>query len=60
MGHAACHQRNPMPPRLRFAVLSLTSIAFTQAVQADQLAAIKAKGAPDCRTPDMDEPNSFI
>ncbi|WP_180977536.1 hypothetical protein [Janthinobacterium sp. ROICE36] len=49
-----------MPPRLRFAVLSLTSIAFTQAVQADQLAAIKAKGAPDCRTPDMDEPNSFI
>ena len=49
-----------MPPRLRFAVLSLTRIAFTQAAQADQRAATKAKGEPDGGTPDIDEPNSFI
>lgn len=54
------HQRNPMQTRLHFAALLFTSIAFTQVAQADQLAAIKAKGELVCGTLGTDEPNSFI
>lgn len=49
-----------MQTRLHFAALLFTSIAFTQVAQADQLAAIKAKGELVCGTLGTDEPNSFI
>jgi len=40
-----------MQTRLHFAALLFTSIAFTQVAQADQLAAIKAKGELVCGIP---------
>lgn len=49
-----------MQTRLHLAALVLTSLAFVQVAQADQLAAIKAKGELVCGTLGTDEPNSFI
>lgn len=49
-----------MQTRLHFAALLLTTLAFTQVAQADQLASIKAKGELVCGTLGTDEPNSFI
>src|SRR5471032_695415 len=60
MAASFSHHRTSMQTRLHLAALVLSSIAFVQVAQADQLATIKAKGELVCGTLGTDEPNSFI
>src|SRR5471032_3182616 len=60
MAASFSHHRTSMQTRLHLAALVLSSVAFVQVAQADQLATIKAKGELVCGTLGTDEPNSFI